>query len=107
MRGKKVTREIGKLTNIKALGKPKLLVQVTSNDTGAVKTGSFAEPLEFTVAPGETISARVKVERNGFNGRIQLGSHDAGRNLPHGVYVDNIGLNGLSLIHISSPRDRG
>ena len=105
LRGKKVTREIGKLTNIKALGKPKLLVQVTSNDTGAVKTGSFAEPLEFTVAPGETISARVKVERNGFKGRIQLGSHDAGRNLPHGVYVDNIGLNGLLIVEGQTERE--
>ena len=105
LRGKKVTQEIGKLTNIKPLGKPKLLVQVTSNDTGAVKTGSFAEPLEFTVAPGETISARVKVERNGFNGRIQLGSHDAGRNLPHGVYVDNIGLNGLLIVEGQTERE--
>jgi len=105
VRGKKVVREIGKLTNIKPLGKPKLLVQVTSNTTGAVETGTFAEPLEFTIAPGETISARVKVERNGFNGRIQLGSHDAGRNLPHGVYVDNIGLNGLLIVEGQTERE--
>ena len=60
IRGKEIVREIGKLTNIKPLGKPKLLVQVTSNTSGAVETGTFAEPLEFTIAPGETISARVK-----------------------------------------------
>ncbi len=103
--GKKVSREIGKLTNVKPLEKPKLLVQVTSNTTGAVETGTFAEPLEFTIAPGETISARVKVERNGFNGRIELGSHDAGRNLPHGVYVDNIGLNGLLIVEGQTERE--
>ena len=105
VRGKKVIREIGKLSNIKPLGKPKLLVQVTSNTSGAVETGTFTEPLEFTIAPGETISARVKVERNGFNGRIQLGSHDAGRNLPHGVYVDNIGLNGLLIVEGQTERE--
>ncbi len=105
VRGKKVSREIGKLTNIKLLDKPKLLVAVTSNSTGAVETGTFDELLEFTIAPGETISARVKVERNGFNGRIQLGGHDAGRNLPHGVYVDNIGLNGLLIVEGQSERE--
>ena len=105
IRGKEIVREIGKLTNIKPLGKPKLLVQVTNNTSGAVKTGTFAEPLEFTIAPGETISARVKVERNGFNGRIQLGSHDAGRNLPHGVNVDNIGLNGLLIVEGQTERE--
>ncbi|MBK27618.1 MAG: hypothetical protein CMO77_02170 [Verrucomicrobiales bacterium] len=105
LRGKKIIREVGKLTNIKPLDKPKLLVQVTSNISGAVETGTFTEPLEFKIAPGETISARVKVERNGFNGRIQLGSHDAGRNLPHGVYVDNIGLSGLLIVEGQTERE--
>ncbi len=105
VRGKKISREMGKLTNVKPLDEPKLLVQVTSNTSGAVETGTFAEPLEFTVAPGETISARVKVERNGFNARIELGGHDAGRNLPHGVYVDNIGLNGLLIVEGQTERE--
>ena len=105
VRGKKISREMGKLTNVKPIDEPNLLVQVTSNTSGAVETGTFAEPLEFTVAPGETISARVKVERNGFNGRIELGGHDAGRNLPHGVYVDNIGLNGLLIVEGQTERE--
>jgi len=105
VRGKKISREMGKLTNDKPIDEPNLLVQVTSNTSGAVETGTFAEPLEFTVAPGETISARVKVERNGFNGRIELGGHDAGRNLPHGVYVDNIGLNGLLIVEGQTERE--
>jgi len=50
---------------------------------------------ELTIRPGETISARVVVERNGTDSRIELGKEDAGRNLPHGAFVDNIGLNGL------------
>ncbi len=105
LRGEKVTRDVGNLTNIKPLDKAKLLVHVTSNDTCAVKSSSFEEPSEFTVTPGETISAWVKVERNGFNGRIELGSHDAGRNLPHGVYIDNIGLNGLLIVEGQTERE--
>ena len=105
LRGKKIIREVGKLNNIKPLNKPKLLVQVTSNISGGAETGTFSDPLKFTISPGETISARVKVERNGFNGRIQLGSHDAGRNLPHGVYVDNIGLSGLLIVEGQTERE--
>lgn len=62
-------------------------------------SGRIAEDgiLEFTIRPGETITALVKVERNGFEGEIPFGKEDAGRNLPHGVYVDNIGLSGLMI----------
>ena len=103
--GKEVTHDIGKLGNIKPIDKPKLLVQVTTNESGAARTGTTTDPLEFNIAPGETISARVRVERNGFNSRVELGSHDAGRNLPHGVYVDNIGLNGLLIVEGQTERE--
>ena len=103
--GKEVTHDIGKLGNIKPIDKPKLLVQVATNESGAARTGTTADPLEFTIAPGETISARVRVKRNGFNSRVELGSHDAGRNLPHGVYVDNIGLNGLLIVEGQTERE--
>jgi hypothetical protein len=49
------------------------------------------EPAELTIAPGTTISATLKIERNGFNDRVQFDVD----NLPHGVIVDNIGLNGV------------
>src|SRR5690606_247435 len=55
-------------------------------------------PPEFAIRPGETISARVTADRRDFQGRIDLGLDDAGRNLPHGVFVDNIGLNGLLIV---------
>jgi hypothetical protein len=50
------------------------------------------------IAPGETIAAVIKLERNGFDGDVKFGTEFAGRNLPHGVYVDNIGLNGVTLL---------
>jgi hypothetical protein len=48
-------------------------------------------PSELTIAPGTTITAHLAVKRNGFEDRI---SFDVS-NLPHGVIVDNIGLNGV------------
>ncbi|MDF1811984.1 MAG: hypothetical protein P1V20_07210 [Verrucomicrobiales bacterium] len=53
--------------------------------------------LEISVPAGETVSAMVKADRIDFKDRIQFGKDDSGRNLPHGVYVDNIGLSGLMI----------
>ena len=50
---------------------------------------------QLTIRPGETISARIVVDRQGEKRRIGFGKDDSGRNLPHGAYIDNIGLNGL------------
>src|SRR6185295_6238943 len=49
------------------------------------------EPAEIVVAPGTTVSATLKVERNGHDGLVTFSVE----NLPHGVIVDNIGLNGV------------
>src|SRR5690606_7696679 len=57
------------------------------------------------IRPGETISARVVVERNGTTSRIGFGKDDAGRNLPHGAFVDNVGLNGLLITEEQSERE--
>ena len=46
---------------------------------------------ELVIHPGETIAARIRVERKEFNERISFNPH----NLPHGIIVDNIGLNGV------------
>jgi hypothetical protein len=62
---------------IKLAPKPKLLVHL--------------EPAELIVAPGTTVTATLKVERNGHNDLITFSVE----NLPHGVIVDNIGLNGV------------
>ena len=45
------------------------------------------------------------IERNGFKGRVSFGNHDSGRNLPHGVYVDNIGLSGLLIVEGQNERE--
>ncbi len=48
-------------------------------------------PAEITIAPGETVPARIKVWRDGFEELLTFSVE----NLPHGVIVDNIGLNGV------------
>ncbi len=80
---KEYTTDAPAIQNLKLLGPPKLQVRI--------------EPQVLTIRPGQTVSAKAFLTRTDFNNRVSLGSHDAGRNLPHGVYVDNIGLNGLLL----------
>ncbi len=102
--GKEVSKSVDGLGEIKLAGKPKLLARVIRSDDEPTQVYSSDEPLELTIAPGQTITAKVVVERNGFNGRISLGKEDSGRNLPHGVYVDNIGLNGLLIVEGKNER---
>ncbi|MCA9047463.1 MAG: hypothetical protein KDA89_01965, partial [Planctomycetaceae bacterium] len=42
------------------------------------------------IHPGQTIRAFLDVTRTQHNGVISFGKEDSGRNLPHGVFVDNI-----------------
>ena len=68
-----------------------------------IKTGKELD--ELKLSPGQTISAKVVVQRNGTKSRIGFGKDDSGRNLPHGAYVDNIGLNGLLITEQVSERE--
>lgn len=86
---------VGSLAAVEALADKKLRVALRSDGASGHVAGDGI--LELTMRPGETITAFVTVERNGFAGEIPFGKEDAGRNLPHGVYVDNIGLNGLMI----------
>jgi hypothetical protein len=61
--------------------------------------------MELLIRPGQTITARVRADRRDFKSRIELGGDDSGRNLPHGVYVDNIGLNGLLIVEDQTERE--
>jgi hypothetical protein len=104
IRGKKVTREVGSLGMIKP-GKPaKVKVAILPDGNSGEVKYEPGKPIEFTIEPGQTITARVKAERVDFKARIDLGKEGAGRNLPHGVFVDNIGLNGLLIVEEQDER---
>jgi hypothetical protein len=88
VQGKEVRHEMAGFGEIKLGAPPKVKVEVAQGT-------SDGGPQVLTIHPGETITAKIKATRTDFKERIELGGEDSGRNLPHGVYVDNIGLNGL------------
>jgi hypothetical protein len=101
------------LGTVKLAAAPKLLVRVLRKDqseeasdaTSQTVSGDDGTPVELEIAPGETMSALVRIKRNGFDGEVALGGDYAGRDLPHGVFVDNIGLNGLTLLAGDNERE--
>lgn len=95
--GKQVTREAGNLGTIKLAEKPKVTVQLLPADPNAASAPAEGAELAFppiaevTIVPGRETTVRLKVERNDFGARIPIDVE----NLPHGVIVNDIGLNGV------------
>jgi len=89
--GRGVVQDLGTLGDIQLAALPKVAISIESGS--------------LTIRPGQTISTKVKAVRNGFDGRIEMGRRDAGRNLPHGVFVDNVGLNGLLIVEGQDERE--
>ncbi len=104
--GQEVTHEVGSLGEIKLGEAPKLMVEIQPAPRGAEPLSSSSDgPLEFAITPGETIMLQVVIERHAEEGEVSFGKEFSGRNLPHGVFVDNIGLNGLLLLSGQSERE--
>ena len=61
------------------------------NDKPAARQGS--RPAVITITPGHLASAFIRVERNGNEGILNFDVHG----LPHGIIVDDIGLNGIQV----------
>src|SRR5205823_9461171 len=79
---------------IKLVEKPKLFVGFMPEESAALVIPTLSESrksAEIIVAPGQTVSAWLKVQRSGHDDLITFTVD----NLPHGVIVDNIGLNGV------------
>ena len=92
--GKTVTKDVNNFGNIKLGEKPKLFVSLEPyTETSATNTDfhTSGKALELTIAPGQTIPASLKIKRNGHEDLVTFFVE----NLPHGVIVDNIGLNGV------------
>jgi hypothetical protein len=93
--GKTVSKDIGSLGKIRLRDKPKVAVEFIPEEQPAGRAppnpSTSAGLPQITMAPGTTITARLKITRNGQQGPVTLEV----LNLPHGVIVDNLGLNGL------------
>ena len=97
--GAEVQKPVNGFGNLEIKPDPKVQIRIVSPDTPA--NDLFASPPEemdeFTVRAGSKLSAKVVAKRLNHSGRISFGNEDSGRNLPHGVYVSDIGLNGLMI----------
>ncbi|MCB1225767.1 MAG: PD40 domain-containing protein [Verrucomicrobiales bacterium] len=91
--------ELANLGKITWTSAPQLALEIVPDGSSGQPVQKPGQPLELTVHPGETISAIVRAHRQGNKaGQIAFGKEDAGRNLPFGVFVDNIGLSGLLIL---------
>jgi hypothetical protein len=103
--GREVVQDLGTLGDITLGDPPKVTVVIVPAAHSAV-VAREGEPLEFTIRPGETITAKVRVERRDFKEPIAFGGGDvANRNLPHGLIIDNLGLNGLLIVEGENDRE--
>ena len=101
--GKPLEHEIGGLKTLELLEAPPIRVIIRTDEQ---RTAGLTEhTAELTVQPGTTLKAWLKVERINHNGIVEFGKEDSGRNLPHGIFVDNIGLNGLMLLDGQTERE--
>ena len=97
-------KKFGDLGIISLAAPPKVTLQVVAADPSDAANGE--EPLTLKLRPGQTIRAKAVAARHDFDGRIPFGRDtDAGRNLPFGVFVDNIGLNGLLIVEGQHERE--
>lgn len=99
-------QQVAGFDEVKINEKPKVQLAIVPASGGALLLNAGGDgPPEFEIEPGETIMLQVQAKRLDHKGEISFGREDAGRNLPHGLYVDNIGLNGLLLLEDQSARE--
>jgi hypothetical protein len=83
--GAEVVKEVNNLGRITLGERPKLTVRLQPLDPSGAPAG------EIAIAPGSSVQALLQIERNGFEDRVSFNVE----NLPHGIIVDDIGLNGV------------
>ena len=99
--GEEVIEQLGDLGTIKLDRQPKLDLRVIVDNESLESDG-----LPVLLVPaGKTIKCRLEVTRKGHEGLIGFGREEAAWNMPHGLYVDNIGLNGVLMPANENQRD--
>ncbi len=92
--GAVVSHSVKAFNDIKLGEKPTLLVALepySESQTNFLHHHLTDPPMEITIAPGQTIPVWLKIERHGHDELVTF----TAENLPHGVIIDNIGLNGV------------
>ncbi len=104
--GRNVERAAGFIGELAIKQRPQATIEILPDPANESQSANPAgDQWVIQIKRGETISLLVKADReDGFKAEIPLGKETAGRDLPHGVYVDNIGLNGLLVRESESER---
>ena len=96
--GKKVVHEVAAPEMPKLKDAPKLFVTLhpgtPDHKAPPFSVGEPSKPREITIAPGEIIPAWLVAKRAGESDVLRFDVE----NLPHGVIVDSLGLNGITLL---------
>lgn len=94
------------ITEFNLQEEPKLKVAIHTSKPEQVAAGerNAEHAVVLSIRPGQTINAFLTLNRLKHTGVVSFGKEDSGRNLPYGVFVDNIGLNGLLLLEGQSER---
>lgn len=91
-----ITHEVGSFGKVTLGAKPKFII-VLEPDIGGKpamrEIEAETKPLEITLVPGQTVKAWIRAVRLQDDGIINLDVHG----LPHGVIIDDIGLNGVQI----------
>lgn len=94
--GKEVKRELPGFPKVAVIAAPKrvLFMEPDANGkpAGDGKTAPV-KPYEITITPGSLANVWLRVDRRGDDALLGLDVE----NLPHGIIVDNIGLNGVQI----------
>ena len=103
--GQEVTHDVNNFGEIKRAEAAKVTLKIVAADTGAkLVVPADGSPSQVDIEPGQTIMLKVVVDRKGYDGNVPFGNEGSGRNLPHGLIVDNIGLNGLLILEKQTER---
>lgn len=96
-----ITHPVNGFGKVTLAPKPKFIANLEPavNDKPVARTNS--QPQVITLVPGQLATAFIRVERNGNDGILNFDVHA----LPHGVIVDDIGLNGIQVREKENDRE--
>ncbi|HYR59218.1 MAG TPA: WD40 repeat domain-containing protein, partial [Chthoniobacteraceae bacterium] len=94
--GQPVTKAVEGFPQVAVVAPPKQALFIEPDIAGKPRGDGRtapAKPYELTITPGGRVSAWLRVDRHGNDALLALDVED----LPHGVIVDSIGLNGVQI----------
>jgi WD40 repeat protein/mono/diheme cytochrome c family protein len=95
-KGKGIMHDAGSFGKVTLGAAAKFIIVMEPDNGGKAVMREIKDetkPLEITLVPGQTVKAWIRAVRQGNDGLINLDVHG----LPHGVIVDDIGLNGVQI----------